>query len=72
MPNAGKTEQVYQFIRGYVREHGYAPALREISAATEISMPSLGLCLTWLEAQGRIRRRVGTARSIVLLEPDQE
>ena len=46
--------------------------MREISAATGLKMPMVNQCLAWLEGQGRIRRRAGTARSIVLLAPDKE
>ena len=42
--------------------------MREISAATGVTMPIVNHCLMWLEGQGRIRRRAGTARSIVLLD----
>lgn len=63
-------ENVYQFVRSYVQEHSYAPSLREIGAACDLSMPSVSLCLAWLETQGRVRRSAGKARSIVVLDMD--
>lgn len=64
-------ENVYQFVRSYLHEHSYAPSLREIGAACDLSIPTVSLCLAWLEAQHRLRRSPGKARSIVLLDMDE-
>lgn len=72
MPQNPKlTDQVYQFIRLYVRDHGFSPSQREIGAACHISAGTVRLCLEWLEAQGRIRRKSGTARTIVVIDDDR-
>lgn len=65
-----KSEIIYQYLRDYIRENGFSPSFREISIACEISIPTVQLCLMWLELQGRLRRRNGVARSIVLLDAD--
>jgi SOS-response transcriptional repressor LexA len=72
MPKPDRTEKVYQFIKESIQEHGFSPSLREISAATGLTMPVLSGCLAWLEGERRIRRHAGKARSIVLLDPDTQ
>ncbi len=65
------SEMVLEFIRRYMQENGYSPSLRDIGVACELSIPSIILCLTWLEGQGRIRRQAGIARSIVVIDMDK-
>jgi repressor LexA len=66
-------QAVYDFIRLYSREQGFAPGIREIAAAT--TRRSIGLVqrtLDELEASGYIQRQKGKKRSIrVLYDPDQ-
>jgi repressor LexA len=33
-------EKVYQFLRGYIAEHGYAPSVRDICMGTGIASTS--------------------------------
>jgi repressor LexA len=61
--------EVYAFIKKYIAEHGYAPSNREIMAGCHISSTSVvDYNLTKLEEMGRIKRRRGVARSIVVLK----
>lgn len=71
MPKPEITEKVYQFIKVSIHEHGFSPSLREICTATGLTMPVVNVCLAWLEGKGRIRRRAGMARSIVLLDSEK-
>ncbi len=64
--SAAQSEQVYQFIREYLSEHGYSPSLREIAAACGLGMTALMRHLDRLEVQGRIVRVPRQARSIRL------
>lgn len=61
------TERVYQCIREYTREHGYPPTLREIADCCYVSRGNVIRHLDKLEAQGRIAREPGRARSIRIL-----
>jgi repressor LexA len=64
-----RIERAYQFIRGYLAEHGYGPSTREIGDACGISSTSIvDYYLEDLERQGRITRTRGIARSIVLTD----
>lgn len=66
-----KTEEVYQFVVKYFDERRFSPSLREIGEACGISIPTVMMYLAWLEGQGRIRRKIGIARSIVVLDTDK-
>ena len=67
-PSDPAVEAVYRFICAYIDEHGYPPSLREIGAHCYIGRSTVLLYLARLEAQGRISRDPGKARSITLLE----
>jgi repressor LexA len=62
------TEIVYAFIRLYLDRHGYAPSLRDISTSCYLGRSTVIHHLDQLEAQGRISREPGRARSIVVLD----
>ena len=62
-----QTDRLYQFIRAYIHEHGYAPTTREMAGGCFIALSSIPRYLDRLEMQGRISREIGKARSIVLL-----
>lgn len=64
-------ETVYAFLEAFMVDHGYAPSLREISARCFIGRSTVIHYLDRLEAQGRLRREEGKARSIVLTPPDE-
>ena len=70
MPTSQHVENVYQAIHACMQERGVSPSIREVCESTGFTMQMVRLCLYRLEAQGRIRRQAGTARSIVLLDPD--
>lgn len=62
------SDSVLRYIRQHIEAQGFSPSLREISAACNLSVPTVNLCLTWLEGQGRISRQPKVARSIVVLD----
>ncbi len=61
-------DEVYAFIRAYMREHSHPPTLREIGANLHMSYPNVIRYLDKLEAHGRITRRPGKSRGITLLD----
>lgn len=64
------TDVVYDYIRTFIQDNGYPPSLREISAGCFIGRSTAVRYLDKLEAQGRISRDEGRARSIRLLYPE--
>lgn len=57
------------FIRKHLRTHGYAPTIREIGDACDISSSSVVLSnLRGLEKKGRILRQENTSRAIGLVD----
>lgn len=66
-------DQMYGFIRAYLRQHGHPPTLREIAEGCYMSYGSVFRYLDKLEAHGRIARKPGKSRSITLLDdkPDE-
>lgn len=71
MSNDDVTEAVYEFIRVYVDEHGFAPSLREIADGVYMSPTNVVRYLDKLSARGRISRELNVPRSIVLLDEDE-
>jgi len=65
-------EVVYAFIEKFIHEHGYSPSMREIGFGCHIGRSTVLRYLDRLEAQGRISRELGTARSISLQKPQPE
>lgn len=63
-------DTVFTFLAAFIAEHGYSPSLREISAHCYIGRSTVIHYLDRLEAQGRISREEGKARSIVLISSD--
>ena len=62
---------VMDFIRSYLREHGYPPAIREIQQACNISSTSVvDYNLRILQREGFLRRSPEVSRGIELLGPD--
>ena len=64
------TEQIYTFIAAYIDEYGYSPSVREIATGCFVSTGAATRHVDKLEAQGRIARVAGRARSIHLLNPE--
>ena len=69
-PTNETLETVYTFLESFIAEHGYSPSLREISARCYIGRSTVIHYLDRLEAQGRLSREEGKARSIVLIASD--
>jgi repressor LexA len=55
------------FLDGYIAEHSYSPTYREISEALGISIAGVHGLVRGLAAQGYVKHRTATARSIVLV-----
>lgn len=64
-----RARSVYEYIRSYQKEHGYAPSLQEIKQNTDIqSLRGVTLQLDKLEKNGFIRRSKGSRRAIQIME----
>lgn len=64
-----RARQVYEYIRKYQRDHGYAPSLQEIKQNTDLqSFRGITMQLEKLEMVGLIRRPKGARRAIQILE----
>lgn len=62
-------EMVYTFVHDYIASHdGLAPSQREIATGCYINVAYVARYLDILEAQGRLIRQRGRARSIRLIE----
>lgn len=55
---------VVEFVRSFAESHGYAPTVREIAAAFDISTHGAESHLDALERKGAIQRTPRVARSI--------
>jgi len=65
----GPKERVFEAIRGFLRERGYPPTIREIQRRCGYRTTSaVHRALSLLEEEGIIRRRPGVARGIELQE----
>jgi len=63
-----RQRQVFDFIRGYSRDHGYPPAVRDIGSALGLASPStVHGHLAKLERAGRLRRAPTKPGAIELL-----
>jgi repressor LexA len=69
-----RQKDVYEFIRGKIRNRGYGPTVREIGDNFEISSPNGVMChLKALEKKGLITREPNMSRAIQLsAEPIEE
>jgi SOS-response transcriptional repressor LexA len=63
-----RVDCVYDFIRQYLSNYSFAPSIREIAEGCYISSSYVLRCLDVLEAQERLTREPGKARSIRLRE----
>jgi SOS-response transcriptional repressor LexA len=61
-------ELILHYIREHIEIHGFSPSLREIASGCNLSVPTVNLCLNWLEGQGCISRQPKVARSIVVID----
>jgi SOS-response transcriptional repressor LexA len=63
-----RQQQIYDWIAAFMREHGYAPSVREMQQAFEFRSPNSVIAhLVLLERKGAIRRPRKSARAIELL-----
>src|SRR5829696_9919822 len=68
-----RQKDVYEFIRGKIRNRGYGPTVREIGDNFEISSPNGVMChLKALEKKGLITREPNMSRAIQLTEAYRE
>lgn len=66
------TQKVYAFIYEYKQINGYAPSIRDIAAGCQMATGGVVYQLDKLEAQGRLIRDPGVARSIRLVQPGRD
>ncbi len=60
-PLTDRQEQILQFIRNYIREHGWSPSIREIGKAFHIaSTNGIARHLQAIERKGHIVRGRGS------------
>lgn len=67
-PMTRRERQVYEFIRAFIAENGFAPTLREIGKNSSMSVPWVFSILERLREKKLIRRGHGH-RSISIVEP---
>lgn len=68
-PLDDRYREVLNFIEEYIDDHGYAPSMRDIVKATDLSSTSsVVYALAVLEQEGRISRDRRVARSIRVCE----
>jgi len=59
-----KLNRMCSFIQDYTARRGFSPSLREIAAGCGLSLNAVSRYLGQLEAQGRVTRIPGQARSV--------
>jgi repressor LexA len=65
----GRQQQIYDFVTGYVDDHGYPPTVREIGEAVGLASPStVHAHLANLERAGLLRRDPTKPRALELME----
>jgi repressor LexA len=65
-------EQVYAFIKAYIREHTYPPTLKEIAENCYMSRTHVTRYVDILQARGRLARNPKLSRGITLLDDHDE
>jgi repressor LexA len=66
-----KQKQIYDFLNGFINEHGYAPSIAEIGEHFGLSSPAtIHKHLTNLEAKGLIQRHKNMSRAIEMPHAD--
>lgn len=58
---------IYEFLQTYIDRYRYPPSIREIASGCYLSPTTVAYHLDKLEAQGKILRRRGRARGIILI-----
>ncbi len=65
-----RQREIYDFVRSFVEEHGYAPSLEEIAGHFGLSsVATVHEHLSNLEAKGALRRDPNRSRAIELVRP---
>lgn len=72
LPHSAQTEAVYAFIRDYVWQEGYAPSIREIAQGCRLGRTTVLYHLHRLVQWRLIRRSPGKARTIILVDSDNQ
>ncbi len=66
-----RQKQVVDFLRGYIRRHGYAPTLEEIGRHLGLgSLATVHKHLRGLEEKGVIRRRAHQSRALEVVDTE--
>jgi len=64
-----RQKQILEFIQQFIQSHGYAPTLRQIAEAIDVSsLATVHEHLETLQRKGLIKRRPGKNRSIELVD----
>lgn len=63
-PRETRLQQVLAEIKEFVKEKGYSPSIRELSAKLQVSHSAIAVWLVDLEKQGLITRDKRKSRSI--------
>ncbi|MBM3941148.1 MAG: transcriptional repressor LexA [SAR202 cluster bacterium] len=67
-----RQQRIIDYIKGYRREHGYAPSVRDIQIACDISSTSVvDYNLRILQREGVIRRSPDISRGLELVDDDR-
>ena len=67
-----KEQRVYEYIRGVIRENGYAPSVRDIKLALGIkSTSTVHSYIERLEIKGYIKRDQGKSRTLRIYESSE-
>jgi SOS-response transcriptional repressor LexA len=65
-----RQQKLLTFIEGYIAERGASPSFAEMAAGAALkSRSGIHRILSSLEERGRIARRPGLSRSVVILKP---
>lgn len=65
-PLTSRQSEILAWVRGFIRDHGMPPTVREIGAAFEIKSSSVFDLLQALERKGHLRRGDLGARSLIV------
>lgn len=73
LPLTRRQQDILQFLRTYVEEHGISPTLEEIAAQFGVNKVTIFGHVAEMERKGVIRRRArGVSRSLELVEQEDE
>jgi SOS-response transcriptional repressor LexA len=66
-----RQSEAFQFIRGFIANHGYSPSFDDIRSGLDLTSKSaVHRILSRLEERGAIRRRPNMARAIEIVADD--